>query len=127
MAHPEPPKRLNVIHPAMAAELIAYFDHLCDRQDVRVVVLQGAGHHFCAGFDLGNLETVTSALPRGLRMQRQKANIVLHTRVFPHSAQNASSATRIDLRGTAELSIRAPSELKDESSRAIHLDWSPDI
>jgi enoyl-CoA hydratase len=77
------PQRLNAIHPKMAEELIDYFSRLCSRHDVRVVVLRGAGRHFCAGFDLGNVNDISAAIPRGLIMQRQMSEIVLKMRRCP--------------------------------------------
>lgn len=49
------PQKLNAVSPAMAAELFDYFGALATRRDVRVVVLRGAGRHFCAGFDLDHV------------------------------------------------------------------------
>lgn len=46
------PDRLNAVSKAMLADLHAYLDALPDRDDVRVVVLRGAGRGFCAGLDL---------------------------------------------------------------------------
>lgn len=46
------PDARNALNPGMLAELVAVFRHLHDRPDVRVVVMRGAGGHFCAGADL---------------------------------------------------------------------------
>jgi enoyl-CoA hydratase/carnithine racemase len=46
------PERLNAFTIVMARELIAAFDAADDDDDVRVVVLTGAGRGFCAGADL---------------------------------------------------------------------------
>jgi hypothetical protein len=64
------PKRFNAIHLEMAAELVDYFARLTVRQEIRVVLLRGAGRHFCAGFDLDNVKKIAGAVPNGLRMQR---------------------------------------------------------
>jgi enoyl-CoA hydratase len=77
------PRRLNAIHAEMAEELVDYFSRLCSRHDVRVVVLRGAGRHFCAGFDLSNVKDISAAIPRGLIMQRQMSEIVLKMRHCP--------------------------------------------
>jgi enoyl-CoA hydratase len=53
---------VNAVDLAMYAEIRETFNGL--RQafpDGRVVVLEGAGRHFCAGNDLGDFETMTSA------------------------------------------------------------------
>ena len=43
---------VNATSRAVRQELIRVFDALPDRDDVRVVVLTGAGKHFCAGADI---------------------------------------------------------------------------
>jgi enoyl-CoA hydratase len=45
------PERLNTIVPPMPDELEAAVHHAVADQDVRVILLRGAGRAFCAGFD----------------------------------------------------------------------------
>ncbi|WP_018331434.1 enoyl-CoA hydratase-related protein [Actinomycetospora chiangmaiensis] len=47
------PDRMNAFTPTMATEIVAAFDRTDADDDVRVVVLTGAGRAFCAGADLG--------------------------------------------------------------------------
>ncbi len=47
------PERLNAFTGRMMHELIAAFDQADADDDVRVVVVTGAGRGFCAGADLG--------------------------------------------------------------------------
>jgi enoyl-CoA hydratase/carnithine racemase len=47
------PERLNAFTEHMSEELVDAFDHADADDDVRVVVLTGAGRGFCAGADLG--------------------------------------------------------------------------
>ena len=46
------PERLNAIDDAMPAEIRAAVEQANDDDDVRVIVLQGNGRAFCAGYDL---------------------------------------------------------------------------
>ena len=46
------PDRLNAWTPTMAQELIEAFDRADDDDDVRAVIVTGAGRGFCAGADL---------------------------------------------------------------------------
>jgi enoyl-CoA hydratase/carnithine racemase len=46
------PEKLNAFTPTMARELIAAFDRVDADDDVRAVVVTGAGRGFCAGADL---------------------------------------------------------------------------
>jgi enoyl-CoA hydratase len=47
------PERLNTIVPPMPEELEAAVHRAIADQQVKVIVLRGAGRSFCAGFDLG--------------------------------------------------------------------------
>jgi enoyl-CoA hydratase/carnithine racemase len=47
------PDRLNAFTPTMGRELIEAFDHADDDDEVRAIVVTGAGRGFCAGADLG--------------------------------------------------------------------------
>jgi enoyl-CoA hydratase/carnithine racemase len=47
------PERLNAFTPTMGHELIAAFDRADADDDVRAVIVTGAGRGFCAGADLG--------------------------------------------------------------------------
>ena len=57
------PDNFNALNLALTQELYDYFGSLPDRQDVRVVVLRGAGKHFSAGHDIGTPEK-DSHMPR---------------------------------------------------------------
>ena len=46
------PDALNAISLQMVHELTDYFDRLFNDDNVRVVVLRGAGRAFCAGLDI---------------------------------------------------------------------------
>lgn len=48
------PERLNTYTPQMGADLLEAFDRADADDDVRVVVITGAGDAFCAGADLGS-------------------------------------------------------------------------
>jgi enoyl-CoA hydratase len=47
------PERLNTIVPPMPAELEAAVREAIVDDEVKVIVLRGAGRAFCAGFDFG--------------------------------------------------------------------------
>lgn len=77
------PDNFNALNLALTQELYDYFGSLPDRQDVRVVVLRGAGRHFCAGYDLEDVDQLTVSLDQGLRLQRQLSGVVLRMRRCP--------------------------------------------
>ncbi len=47
------PERLNAFTPRMMGELLSLFDEIDADDDVRAVIVTGAGRGFCAGADLG--------------------------------------------------------------------------
>lgn len=51
------PARLNAFTQTMARELLGTFDRADDDDEVRVVIVTGAGRGFCAGADLGGGES----------------------------------------------------------------------
>jgi len=55
------PDKHNALNPVMIAELTAVAAQLGADDSVRVVVLTGAGHSFCAGGDLGWMKAQMSA------------------------------------------------------------------
>ena len=55
------PKVRNAMNFAMVREMIALFEALEDRRDIRAVILRGAGGHFCAGGDIKDMASVRHA------------------------------------------------------------------
>src|ERR1700690_1124137 len=60
------PDALNAFTPVMARELLAAFDAADADDDVRVVVVAGAGRAFCAGADLSSGGKAFDAKHRGV-------------------------------------------------------------
>lgn len=79
------PHALNALNPPMVEELGRLFAGLYARQDVRIVVLRGAGRAFCAGLDLkafgewGRKATISE----GLATQRRYRDVVIAMRRCP--------------------------------------------
>lgn len=53
----------NAMSFAMVHEIVAVFDAIADRRDVRAVVLRGAGGHFCAGGDIKDMAGARNQKP----------------------------------------------------------------
>ncbi len=49
------PERLNAINPQMRKELLSVFDDVDKDDEMRVLVLTGAGRGFCSGGDVGGM------------------------------------------------------------------------
>lgn len=78
------PDHLNALSPRLVDELRDFFGGLPQQQDLRVVVLRGAGRAFCAGLDLREPSGVPGGgVPGGLRTQRQISEIVVRMRRAP--------------------------------------------
>lgn len=76
------PAQLNALDTVMCDELRDYFGGLRENDQVRVVVMRGAGRHFCAGLDLKDIEPLTDP-NNGLKIQRAIADIVTRMRRAP--------------------------------------------
>jgi isohexenylglutaconyl-CoA hydratase len=59
------PERKNAMNGRMLQELIAVFDALDAADDVRAVVLRGAGGSFCAGADIKDMAAGAGSAPGG--------------------------------------------------------------
>src|SRR5437868_8730809 len=57
------PERLNAVNWPMAADLVTLFRELRSRDDVRAILLTGAGRGFCAG---GDAEWLSGGTDRGI-------------------------------------------------------------
>lgn len=59
------PEKLNALSRDLLAEIVEVSRWLDERDDLRVVIVRGAGGHFSAGFDLNDFASVsTSTSPR---------------------------------------------------------------
>ena len=79
------PGKLNAFDEALAFALRDYFRGLCDREDVRVVILRAEGRAFCAGLDLADWENDGSrgALQHAWRLQKSMSAIYQAMRACP--------------------------------------------
>jgi enoyl-CoA hydratase/carnithine racemase len=79
------PAVLNALNEPMIADLRAYFQGLAEREDVRVVVLRGAGRAFCAGLDLRAWQNTAQrgAIHHGWQVQRGIAKVLQFMRACP--------------------------------------------
>jgi enoyl-CoA hydratase/carnithine racemase len=59
------PDKLNAFTPVMCGELVDAFDHTDADDDVRVVIVTGAGRAFCAGADLSSGGSAFNPARRG--------------------------------------------------------------
>lgn len=59
------PKKLNALSTELLQDIIRLSHWLYTRDEIRVVIIAGAGRMFSSGFDLGNLKSATvGELPR---------------------------------------------------------------
>ncbi len=78
------PAALNSLNLRMIDELHDFLDGLGDDRETRVVVMRGAGRHFCAGLDLKeNRKEQTNTIPKYLRFQRSISWLIVKMRRLP--------------------------------------------
>ena len=77
------PDSLNALNPTLVTELRDFFGGLPQRDDVRVVVLRGAGRAFCAGLDLKEPGTGDGSAESTLGGQRRISEIAIQMRRCP--------------------------------------------
>lgn len=75
----------NALNAELVDALVSYFEGLRERDDVRVIVLQARGKHFCVGLDLNADAFGTQARnPQAIwRIQKRIARIYLAMRKCP--------------------------------------------
>ena len=78
------PEALNAMNLTLVGELRDFFSSLPSQQELRVVVLRGAGRAFCAGLDLRESGAEPrGGVPAGLRAQRRISELALLMRRAP--------------------------------------------
>lgn len=79
------PEQGNALDEALVDALVAHFEGLLERQEVRIVVLRANGRHFCAGLDLtSGAFAAAERTPNAIwNMQRKIARIYLAMRKCP--------------------------------------------
>ena len=78
------PDTLNCLNKKMVEELRNYFEQLYFNQEVRVVVIKGAGRAFCAGLDLKEGIDV-SRVVSGMKAQREISEVIIKMRRCPQT------------------------------------------
>jgi enoyl-CoA hydratase/carnithine racemase len=85
------PERLNAFNETMARELVAAFDAADENDDIRAIIVTGAGRGFCAGEDLAaGAKTFSHAEEPGTEAPRDICGLV-SLRVF-HSLKPVIAA-----------------------------------
>ena len=57
------PEKLNALNPPLVAEFHAALDEIASEEDIRVVIVTGAGRGFCSGADVNRqLESLQERL-----------------------------------------------------------------
>ena len=67
------PDRLNAWTPALQTRYFDLLDECVARDDVRAIVVTGAGRGFCAGADMDDLKTISGGDGRSLSSSRGHA------------------------------------------------------
>ena len=77
------PEKFNALNSRLCGELRDYFSGLDTHHAVRVVIMRGAGRHFCSGYDLDEIERIMAKPPTSMRAQRTVSEVILCMRRCP--------------------------------------------
>jgi len=77
------PESFNAMNPRLVDELHALLDALAADPGARVLLLRGAGKHFCAGLDLKESGAGGSGVSAGLRSQRHISELARKLHALP--------------------------------------------
>ena len=78
------PASFNAMNPGLVDDLHALFDALASDRDARVLLLRGAGKHFCAGLDLKQSGAEQGqGVSGGLRGQHHISELALKMHALP--------------------------------------------
>ncbi len=108
------PDQYNAMDEALIFALQDYFRGLHDRLDIRIVILKGAGKHFCAGLDLGgwSRDEKAGAIHHTWRTQRSIATVMQLMRSCPQPiialAQGAACGGGLSLLLSSDIRFCAP-------------------
>lgn len=106
------PERLNAINVGLARELREFFGALNARSDARVVVLQGEGRAFCAGFDLKDAQVAGKSVSEMMEGQHNIRDIMLAMRRCPQPiisiVQGAASGGGFALALASDIRLATP-------------------
>jgi isohexenylglutaconyl-CoA hydratase len=109
------PERRNAMNAALGKALDALFADLRTDTTARVLVLSGAGGHFCAGLDLGELaqgtpeERLASGLARNRRVGERFAALAALPQVVVAAVEGAAHAGGLGFVCAADIAFAAPS------------------
>ncbi|MDP6707322.1 MAG: enoyl-CoA hydratase-related protein [Alphaproteobacteria bacterium] len=108
------PERLNALNSQMVDELGDYFHSLCRDEEVRIVVMRGAGRAFCAGIDIKEIRgVVANGIPPDIRGQRRVSEIIMAMRRCPQPivalVQGAATGGGLGLMLAADIRIAGAS------------------
>jgi len=109
------PKSLNALSDAMLAALKTQFDNLAQDDNIRVVILKGAGKVFCAGHDLKEMTAGRQAKDKGHAyfsdLFTRCAEVMLMIRKLPQpviaQAHGIATAAGCQLVATCDLAVAA--------------------
>ena len=106
------PERFNAMNEALVTALREYFQGLARRPEVRVVILEGTGPHFCAGLDMKEQQGQPADIEAMLAVQHGIRDIMLALRRCPQPVisivQGAASGGGFALALASDIRLGTP-------------------
>jgi len=109
------PEKRNAVSLAMWRRLSAAFAELAERDDVRVLILTGAGGHFCAGADIAEFKSVRFHADSGRAYEAVNAAAIIALRDL--SKPTIAAVSGYGVGGGCALALAADVRVGDTSTR----------
>jgi enoyl-CoA hydratase len=95
------PDKANALHQEAWTELQNAFEYMHQEEEVRIVVLSGAGKHFCAGIDLSLLSSIMSKNDTGCtaKMQEKLRSKIIALQNTVNTIENCSKPVIAAIKG----------------------------
>lgn len=89
------PKKRNAMNSALVAEVMAVFESIESRRDIRAVVLRGAEGNFCSGGDISGMNDAPDSDDGLSEAERAQKAIWNFNRSFGHMITRVNSAPQV--------------------------------
>lgn len=118
------PDRLNAVNAQMSEEFLSALDDVDKDDEVRVLVITGAGRGFCAGADVrgmaGGTEATGTTTGRGTDMQRAIAGTEMVMQLQKMGKPTIAMVNGVAAGGGAALALACDMRIGSENARFIN-------
>lgn len=125
------PDKLNAFTAAMVDEGVAALRHLVERDDVRAILITGAGHGFCAGADLDELKQILEQRDTALARRLVDGSRAVGTLIRSAPQPVIAAINGVAAGGGANLALACDLRIASDAAKigqvfakiGLHPDW----